>query len=46
MYGTATGDWYKSADVKGFLLDIYGVLYDANENGPYAIEGSIEAVKR
>uniref|UniRef100_A0A0N5C2D2 Phospholysine phosphohistidine inorganic pyrophosphate phosphatase n=1 Tax=Strongyloides papillosus TaxID=174720 RepID=A0A0N5C2D2_STREA len=32
--------------VKGFLLDITGVLYNTSSNGGTAIEGSIEAVKR
>ncbi|ELU05136.1 hypothetical protein CAPTEDRAFT_182640 [Capitella teleta] len=36
------GDWFlQSKSIKGFLLDITGVLY---ENGGVAIEGSIEAV--
>ncbi|CEF63943.1 Phospholysine phosphohistidine inorganic pyrophosphate phosphatase [Strongyloides ratti] len=32
--------------VKGFLLDITGVLYNTSNNGGVAIEGSIEAVQR
>ena len=30
--------------VKGFLLDVYGVLYDGSEDVPIA--GSVEAVKK
>uniref|UniRef100_A0A0N4ZKI3 Phospholysine phosphohistidine inorganic pyrophosphate phosphatase n=1 Tax=Parastrongyloides trichosuri TaxID=131310 RepID=A0A0N4ZKI3_PARTI len=32
--------------VKGFLLDITGVLYNSSNTGGAAIDGSIEAVKR
>ena len=30
----------------GFLLDIYGVLYNQGVKGPQAIEGSVNAIKR
>ena len=38
-----TGDWYKDAsNIKGILMDIYGVLYDND----VAIPGSVEAISR
>ena len=41
------GEWYKnSKNIRGFLLDISGVLYDSGEGGGTAIQGSVEAVKR
>jgi len=33
-----------SSGVKGFLLDVYGVLYDGSSDVP--ISGSVEAVKK
>ena len=30
----------------GFLLDIYGVLYNQGVKGPLAIEGSVNAINR
>jgi phospholysine phosphohistidine inorganic pyrophosphate phosphatase len=47
---TARGDsgneniWWKN-DIRGFLLDIYGVLYDSGTT-EVVIEGSVEAVRR
>ena len=38
-------EWYKKK-VKGVLLDITGVLKDSGPGGGFAIDGSIEAVKR
>ena len=41
------GEWYKdSNNIDGVLLDIYGVLYDAGEEGPVAIQGSVEAINK
>lgn len=35
-----------NAEVKGLLLDIYGVLFNSLDDSPVAIEGSVEAVKK
>jgi len=35
---------WTASGVKGFLLDVYGVLYDGSSNIP--ITGSVEAVKK
>ena len=41
------GDWYNDArNINGLLLDIFGVLYENGDEGPVAIPGSIEAVKK
>ena len=41
------GDWYNDAgNINGLLLDIFGVLYENSDEGPVAIPGSIEAVKK
>lgn len=41
------GEWFKhSKNIRGFLLDISGVLYDSGEGGGVAIPGSVEAVRR
>lgn len=41
------GDWYKDAkELEGFLLDIYGVLYNDSDEGPVAIPGSVEAINK
>ena len=36
----------RNLPVRGFLCDVTGVLYNTNDEGGVAIEGSIEAVKR
>ena len=41
------GEWYKdSNNFAGVLLDIYGVLYDDSDEGPVAIQGSVEAINK
>lgn len=35
-----------SRKVSGFLLDVTGVLYNTNDKGGVAIQGSIDAVNR
>lgn len=37
-------EWMKS--IKGFLIDITGVLFNSSPTGPCVIPGSIDAVKR
>ena len=39
-----SSEWYK-ANIKGFLLDVYGVLYDSGSSD-IAISGSTEGVRR
>lgn len=39
-----SAEWYK-ANIKGFLLDVYGVLYDSGSSD-IAISGSIEGVRK
>lgn len=33
-------------ELKGVLLDIYGVLFNSSDDGPVPIPGSVEAVKK
>ena len=35
-----------SKKIQGILLDITGVLYNSGEGSGYAIQGSVEAVKK
>lgn len=44
--GPAIGMAFPRGSVKGFLLDITGVLYNSSPDGGVAIPGSVEAVKR
>ena len=39
-------DIFQSKPVRGFLLDVTGVLYNSSHDGGRVIQGSIEAVKR
>lgn len=41
------GNWVASCStIKGFLLDISGVLYDSGDDGGKAIPGSVDALDR
>lgn len=43
---TDMGDIIWRHTIKGFLLDVCGVLYISNQEGGKAIPGSVEAVKK